>query len=107
MTAFAVILLAGIGTYAARSVFILGVGDTELSPQVERSLRFVGPAVLAALAASLLTSPDGVAAFVSDIPTLGGSLVAGATAWRFRRFDLSFVAAAAVFFILDAIPAFQ
>ena len=103
MTAFWVVLLAGIGTYAARAVFIVGVGDRELPPVVERGLLYVGPAVLAALTASLLTSPDGVAAFLENIPEVVGSIVGVAAALRFRRFDVSFVAAITVFFALTAL----
>ncbi len=103
MTAFWVILLAGIGTYAARAVFIVGVGDRELPPVVERGLLYVGPAVLAALTASLLTSPDGVMAYIENIPEVVGSIVGVLAALRFRRFDVSFVAAVAVFFALTAL----
>ncbi|MDH3250149.1 MAG: AzlD domain-containing protein [Acidimicrobiia bacterium] len=103
MTAFWVFVLAGIGTYAARAVFIVGVGDRELPPVVERGLLYVGPAVLAALTASLLTSPDGVVAFLENVPEVAGSIVGVAAALRFRRFDVSFVAALTVFFALTAL----
>jgi branched-subunit amino acid transport protein len=103
MTAFWVIVVAGIGTYAARAVFIVAVGDRELPPVVERGLLYVGPAVLAALAASLLTSPDGVVAFLGNIPEVVASTVGVVTALRFRRFDVSFVAAMTVFFTLTAL----
>lgn len=103
MTAFWVILLAGIGTYAARAVFIVGVGDRELSPVMERGLLYVGPAVLAALTASLLTSPDGVAAYLESIPEVVATIVGVAAALRFRRFDVSFTAAMIAFFALTAL----
>ena len=103
MTALWVFVLAGIGTYAARAVFIVGVGDRELPPVVERGLLYVGPAVLAALTASLLTSPDGVAAFLENVPEVAGSIVGVAAALRFRRLDVSFVAAMTVFFALTAL----
>ena len=103
MTAFWVFVLAGIGTYAARAVFIVGVGDRELPPVVERGLLYVGPAVLAALTASLLTSPDGVAAFLESTPEVAGTIAGVAAALRFRRFDVSFVAAVTVFFALTAL----
>lgn len=103
MTAFWVIVLAGIGTYAARAVFIVGVGDRELPAVVERGLLYVGPAVLAALTASLLTSPDGVVAYVENAPEVVASIVGVAAALRFRRFDVSFVAAMTVFFALTAL----
>ncbi len=103
MTAFWVILLAGIGTYTARAIFIVGVGDRELPPVVERGLLYVGPSVLAALTASLLTSPDGLAAYLENIPEVVATIVGVATALRFRRFDVSFTAAMIVFFALAAL----
>jgi branched-subunit amino acid transport protein len=103
MTAFWVILLAGIGTYAARAIFIVGVGERELPPIVERGLLYVGPAVLSALTASLLTSPDGVMSFLESIPEVGGSIVGVIAALRFRRFDISFTAAIVTFFALTAL----
>ena len=103
MTAFWVFVFAGIGTYGARSLFILGVGDRPLPAIVERGLLYVGPAVLAALAASLLTHPRGIGAFLSATPEVLGSLVGVIVAWRFRRFDVSFVAAVTTFFALTAL----
>ena len=103
MTALWVILLAGIGTYAARALFIVGVGDRTLPPLVERGLLYVGPAVLAALTASLLTSPDGVGAFLENVPEVVATVVGIAAGLRFRRFDVSFAAAIAVFFALTAL----
>jgi branched-subunit amino acid transport protein len=103
MTAFWVILLAGIGTYAARAVFIVGVGDRELPPVVERGLLYVGPAVLSALTASLLTSPDGIAAFLENVPEVVATIVGVVAGLRFRRFDIAFTAAITVFFALTAL----
>lgn len=103
MTAFWVILLAGIGTYAARAVFIVGVGERELPPIVERGLLYVGPAVLSALTASLLTSPDGIGAYLESVPEVVATVVGVAVALRFRRFDASFVAALTAFFVLTAL----
>lgn len=103
MTAFWVMLLAGIGTYSARAVFIVGVGDRELPPLVERGLLYVGPAVLSALTASLLTSPDGVMSYLESVPEVAGTIVGVAAALRFRRFDVSFIAALTTFFALTAL----
>ena len=103
MNAFWVIVLAGIGTYTARAVFIVGVGERELPPVVERGLLYVGPAVLSALTASLLTSPDGLVAYLENTPEVVATIVGVATALRFRRFDVSFTAAMVVFFGLTAL----
>lgn len=102
MIALAVLVFAGLGTYAARSMFIVGVGDRALPPRIERALQFVGPAVLAALTASLLTDPGGLESFVSDLPAVVGTVVGIFVAWRTRDFVVSFVAALVAFYLLGA-----
>ncbi|NND84204.1 MAG: AzlD domain-containing protein [Acidimicrobiia bacterium] len=100
MTELLTFLVVGVGTYAARSVFIVGVGSRALSPEAERFLRNIGPAVLAALVAQLLVG-DGVGAFLTSLPEVAGVLAAiGATLWR-RTPLAGFVAGSAVFFLLD------
>ena len=103
MTALIVFVLAGIGTYAARSVFILAVGQRQLPDVIERALRFVGPAVLAALATSLLTSPDGLEAYLTNIPEVVATLAAIGLAWKTRSFVVSFVGAVVVLYGLQAL----
>lgn len=102
MTALLVFVVAGIGTYAARSAFVLALGDRTLPPLLERALRNVGPAVLAALTASLLVS-DGVGAFVTDLPKVASAVVAVYVAWRTRHFLWTFGAGLAVLWMLQAI----
>ena len=94
MTAYVVFLLAGIGTYVARAFFIALVGERRLPDRVERGLRNIGPAVLAALTASLLTS-DGVAEYVTNPPEVAASVVAVTVSWLTRRYVVSFIAAMA------------
>lgn len=92
MTAWVAFTVAGLGTYLSRSFFILIVGDRALSVRAERALRNIGPAVLAALTASLLTT-DGLVEFVTSIPEVAAvvvSLVVGL--WR-RTFGAAFLAA--------------
>ena len=100
MTAYLVFVLAGIGTYLARSFFILAVGERALPDSVEMGLRNIGPAVLAALAASLLTS-DGLVEYVTSIPEVVATLVAIGASWFTRRYVVSFVAAMAVLWTLQ------
>jgi branched-subunit amino acid transport protein len=83
--------LAGLGTYLSRSLFILVVGDRPLPAAVERGLRNIGPAVLAALTASLLTSHR-LGEFVGSLPEVTAVLAAIAVGvWR-RSVGWSFVA---------------
>ena len=103
MTALWVILLAGLGTYSARALFIVAVGDRPLPSVVERGLQYVGPAVLAALTVSLLTNPRGISAFLQSVPEVAGSVVGIVTALRFRRFDVAFLSAVATFAIVEVL----
>ena len=101
MIALLVFVLAGLGTYAARSAFILALGQRTLPDPIERALRFVGPAVLAALATSLLTSPEGLGAYLRNVPEVVATVVAVVLAWKTRRFIVSFVGAVVALFALQ------
>lgn len=92
MTAWLTFALAGLGTYLSRSLFIILVGDRPLPPRAVRALRNIGPAVLAALTASLLTSGRLVEFATSPAEVAG--VVAGVAVgvWR-RSFGWSFAAA--------------
>jgi branched-subunit amino acid transport protein len=100
MTAWIVFAVAGIGTYLSRGLFILMVGDRVLPEKVERGLRNIGPAVLAALTASLLTT-DGLGVFLTSVPEVA-AMVTGVIAglWR-RSFTASFTAAIIVWAALS------
>lgn len=92
MSAWIAFAIAGVGSYLARGLFILVVGDRPLSPEVERGLRNIGPAVLAALTASLLTAED-LGEFLGSVPEVS-AVVAGVAVglWR-RSVGWSFIAA--------------
>lgn len=100
MTPIVVFAHAGLGTYAARAVFIVSVGDRHLPEGVERALRNVGPAVLAALTASLLTA-DRLPEFLVSVPEVAG-VVAGVVVavWR-RGLIPAFIAGVGVFAALE------
>ncbi len=99
MIAYLVMFLAGVGTYLARSSFILAVGERRMPDAVERALRNIGPAVLAALTASLLTS-DGLGEYLTDVPEVIATGVGVGVAWWRRSFVAAFVAAIAVLWVL-------
>ena len=56
-TALFAVLAVGVITYAMRAGLILALADTELPAPMLRALRYVAPAVLAALTVSLLANP--------------------------------------------------
>ncbi|MFP5332141.1 MAG: AzlD domain-containing protein [Acidimicrobiia bacterium] len=92
MSAWVAFAVAGAGTYLLRGLFVFAIGDRPLPPAAMRALRNIGPAVLAALTASLLTTP-GLRQFVTDVPQLVG-VAAGVVVgvWR-RSVGWSFAAA--------------
>lgn len=100
MTAFWVFALAGVGTYFARSLFILALGERRLPDVLETALRYVGPAVLAALTVSILVG-DGVAEFLVDVPAVAATAVAVVTALRARSFLTVLGVAMAVLWLLE------
>lgn len=100
MTAWIAFAIVGVGTYLSRGVFILAVGDRNIPAKVERGLRNIGPAVLAALTASLLTS-DGLGQFFGSIPEVAAVVVGVAIGlWR-RTFAAGFIATITVWAVLS------
>lgn len=84
------IVLAGAGTYALRASFLAFAGRlVDLPPLVQRILRQIPPAVLAALVVPALLRPDG------DLDLWQPHLLAGAVAafvsWRTRNVGLTLV----------------
>ena len=77
-----VILAVGAGTFGFRFSFVyLFEHVDEVPPPVERALRYVAPAVLAALVAPSILLVDGSIAVVGNGRLLAG-LVGAAVAWR-------------------------
>lgn len=58
--ALAAVITVGVLTYASRAGLILFLADRPLPPQVQRALRYVGPAVLSALTVTLVGGSDGI-----------------------------------------------
>lgn len=87
MTLF-VIVIVGIGSYLFRSIFILAFADSTPPDWVSRALRNVGPAVLSALVATDLFSPDAPAVTLAEWV---GLVAAGLVAWRTRNLIASVV----------------
>ena len=102
MRELAVFAVAGVGTYLARSLFILAVGDRPLSKEVERTLRNVGPAVLSALTTSLLLGSQ-PGNYLTNLPQLAATLAAVYIAWRTRNFLLTFAVGMAVLWAVQAL----
>ncbi len=95
----ALILLAAcsLGTFAARSSLILLLADRSLAPPIERALKNVGPAVLAALTINLAVGTDGVGSVeVAEVAAL--VVAAGVAVWR-KSLSWTFLAGMAVLWL--------
>jgi branched-subunit amino acid transport protein len=79
MTMWVVVILAGIATFAMRFVFIALFKRIAIPPRLERGLRYVAPAVLAAITIPAFVSPDHVWDPVN--PFLPAAIVGGIAAW--------------------------
>lgn len=83
--AFGLTLAIAVGTYVMRAAPALLLADRDLPPVVERSLRNVGPAVLAALVVVSVASTgegEGIRIELAEVVAL---VAAGAVAWWRRN----------------------
>lgn len=99
MSDLSAVLLVGLGTFASRAVFILGLANRRIPARVVQALEYVGPATLAALVASLLTSEGG-----SGIgwPEAAGLAAAVACGLRTRNLTVILVVGMAAYWVVGA-----
>lgn len=80
--AFIATVVVGVGTYFLRSIFIVTLADRPVPPAMRQALRFVAPAVMAALVVSLLYGGEGGGGVGAvELISLG---VGGLVGWRTR-----------------------
>jgi branched chain amino acid efflux pump len=87
VTVWITIALIGLGTFLLRLSF-LAVEKPNYPPAVERALRYVPVAVLAALVAPAILLPPGEPMLLEN-PRLLPALVAGLVAWRTQQLGLT------------------
>jgi len=99
---WAAILLAGIGTFAMRAAF-LAFADrlADVPPPVQRVLRQIPPAALAALVAPALLRPEGELDLTH--PRFVAGVVAAAVAWRTRSTGLTLAVGLGAAMLLEAL----
>ena len=81
--ALAITVVVGAMTYAMRAIAIVALAGRTIPIPLERALRNVGPAVLAALAFNLAAGGEGDAAGMSW-PVVLAFAATALTAWRLR-----------------------
>lgn len=96
------IVLAGIGTYAMRASFLVFAHRlADVPPSVQRLLRQIPPAALAAIVVPALLRPEGQIDLLH--PRLAAGLLAAVVAWRTRNIALTLVVGMAALMLLDAL----
>jgi branched-subunit amino acid transport protein len=94
-------LIAGALTYGIRLSFILFSGERDFSPHVQRALRFVAPAVLAAiLFPELFLNGSSVNLSPGNTRLIAG-LLAALVAWRTASAALTILAGMGVLLVLQ------
>ena len=103
MTDLAIIIAIGIGTYLLRLSFVGILGDRTMPGWAMVPVRFVAPAVLAALVAPAVLLPNGsVDLSPATNPRALAALVALLIAWKTKNVAAVIVAGMAVVWLLQA-----
>lgn len=100
MTAFAAVLVVGLGTFASRALFIVGLAHREIPTPVLKALEYVAPATLAALIASMLTPEGGGSVGVAEVVGLAAAILC---ALRTRNLTVILVAGMAAYWLTRAL----
>lgn len=96
------VVLTGIGTYSMRASFlVLAHRLADMPPSVQRLLRQIPAAALAAIVVPALVRPEGTLDLWQ--PRLLAGLVATVVAWRTRNIALTLVAGIGLVMLVDAL----
>ena len=104
MNTWLVIIAGGLLTFAMRLSFIYLLGRVEIPETLQRTLRFVPPAVLSALILPELVMPAGRLDLSLGNPRWLAGVVAVLVAWRTRSTLLTILAGMAALLILQFLP---
>lgn len=101
MTAWIVIIAAGVATFAMRFSFIALFGRFSVPANVERALKYVAPSVLAALTLPALLAPGGT--FDPWNVFVPAAVLGGLAAWRTKSIGAAIVVGMPALWILQAL----
>ena len=93
------VAIVAVGTYLSRAGMILLLSGRDLPGNVLRALRFVGPAVLAALVVTFIADPEQANRGVSVAEAAGLAASAGTHA-RWKSLALTLVVGMIVFWVV-------
>lgn len=96
------IILSGIGTYAMRASFLVFAHRlADVPPSVQRLLRQIPPAALAAIVVPALLRPAGALDLWQ--PRLLAGVIAAGVAWRTRNIALTLVVGLGILMLVTAL----
>ncbi|MCL1594724.1 MAG: AzlD domain-containing protein [Actinomycetia bacterium] len=98
MTAWIVVVIAGLATFGMRFVFIGLFGEIAVPAWLERGLRYIAPSVLAAITLPAIVAPGGALNVAS--PFLPAAIIGGLAAWRTKSIGVSIVVGLGTLWIL-------
>jgi len=98
MTMWIVVLTVGIATFAMRFVFIGLFGRFEVPRWLERGLKYIAPAVLAAITVPAVLAPGTNLDLVS--PFVPAAVLGGLAAWRTKSIGAAIVVGLAALWVL-------
>jgi branched-subunit amino acid transport protein len=101
-TVWTAIVLAGIGTYAMRASFLVFAHRlADVPPSIQRILRQIPPAALAAIVVPAFLRPDGVLDLWQ--PRFLAGVIAALVAWRTKNIALTLVVGLGIVMVIDAL----
>jgi branched-subunit amino acid transport protein len=103
MNIWVVMIITGMITYAFRLSFIILFEHKDLPPALHRWLRYVPPAVFAAIIFPEIFVRDGSVVLSSENPRLFAALIAAMVAWRTKNVLLTILIGMAALLIIQAI----
>lgn len=103
MSPWITVILAGLGTYAIRASFVVALKDAQVPGVVQKALRYVPPAVLAALSIPPVLAPGGQLGVVPPQPEFLAALAAAFVAWRTKNLAATIVVGIPVLVGLEAL----
>jgi len=103
MNVWLLLISMGLVTYAIRLSLIVLIGRVDVSPLIQRALRFVPPAVLSAIIFPELLRPGGTLDLSLGNVRLLAGVLAALVAWRTKNVLLTIGVGMAALWVLQAV----
>lgn len=103
MSPWVIVAIIGLGTYLTRLSFVAVFGRFGVPSWLAAPLRYVGPAVLAALVAPAVIAPSGALDLTAGNPRLFAAVIALLVALRTKSVSWTIVAGMGALWLLHAL----